>query len=575
MKTRNAVSAAGAIVLAAALAAGAPLGPGAVAASSATGPVAGADAPLRSKPSLDRPAQAALAALRAHGSALGFSTGGGASALGRLHTVEITDVIADRFGTHVRMERRYAGLQVIGGDFVVHLTPDGAWNGVSATLRGPVQVSLIPGLNAASAVPLALLASVPGAIATSAPRLVVDASSGTARLAWLVRTAGQHKDGMPSLRDIYVDARNGRLGLVDEQIHAADGLGESHYSGVVALNTLLDGSLYELQDLGRGGSTTVDAEGRTDDCLPVPLPLCTSNAPGTRVTDDDNRWGNGGLLDPQTVAVDAQYGAMSTWDYFLDRHGRRGNAGDGVGTLSRVHYGSGFANAFYNEECRCVTYGDGDGKSFGPLVSLDIAAHEITHGLSSATAKLFNSGEAGGLGEASSDIFAAMVEFHAGNKADPGDYTVGEKIFLRGAERKAVRYMDQPSRDGASPDCFAPGIADFGVHGAAGPANHFFFLLAEGSGSQAINGVQYDSPTCDGSTVAGIGRTKAAKIWYRALTAYFTSAMGYTDARRAVLQAAQELYGVDSKEAAAVKAGWDAVGVSAGASRTQQGGGLL
>ncbi|MGQ0624198.1 MAG: M4 family metallopeptidase [Sporichthyaceae bacterium] len=575
MNTRSTASVAAAMVLAAALALGATPSAG----TSLAGAVTEAGTEQGGTARLDRSAEpavaAALAALRENGATLGFSSRGGADALGRLHTVEVTDVIADRFGTHVRMERRYGGLAVIGGDFVVHLRPSGEWNGTSATLRGPLHVDLIPKLSAASAIPLALLASVPGALVTSAPRLVIDASSAAARLAWLVRTEGRRADGLPSVREVYIDARHGRVGLIDDQIHAADGLGHSHYSGVVGLSTLLEGGLYELQDLRRGGSRTVNAEGRTDDCLPVALPLCTANAPSTPFTDPDNRWGNGGLLDPQTVAVDAQYGAMATWDYFAARHARRGNSADGVGILSRVHYGSGFANAFYNEECRCVTYGDGDGKVIGPLVSLDIAAHEITHGLSSATAKLFNSGEAGALGEATSDIFAAMVEFHADNPADPGDYLVGEKIFLGPGAGKAVRYMDRPSRDEASPDCFAPGIAEFGVHSAAGPANHFFFLLAEGSGRHTINGVRYNSPTCNDAELAGIGQVKAARIWYRALTTYFTSAMGYTDARRATLQAASELYGAQSAEARAVGAAWTAVAVPTVAVRTGQGGGLF
>ena len=84
-----------------------------------------------------------------------------------------------------------------------------------------------------------------------------------------------------------------------------------------------------------------------------------------------------------------------------------------------------------------------------------------------------------------------------------------------------------------------------------------------GSGRKTINGVPYDSPTCNGSTVRGIGRDQAAQIWYRALTHYFTSGTDYRAARAAVLSSAKDLYGAKSKQAAAVAAAWDAVNVRA------------
>ncbi len=115
--------------------------------------------------------------------------------------------------------------------------------------------------------------------------------------------------------------------------------------------------------------------------------------------------------------------------------------------------------------------------------------------------------------------------------------------------------MDKPSKDGGSKDCWSSAVGDLDVHYSSGPPNHFFYLLSEGSGAKTINGVSYNSPTSNGSTVTGIGRDKAVQIWYKALTTYMTSTTNYKGARTATLSAASALYGAGSTEYAAVERG--------------------
>ena len=93
-------------------------------------------------------------------------------------------------------------------------------------------------------------------------------------------------------------------------------------------------------------------------------------------------------------------------------------------------------------------HGDGDGTQLRPLVALDVAGHEMNHGVTSRTANLVYSGESGGLNEATSDIFGTAVEFYAGNSSDPGDYLIGEKIMIGG--KGYLRNMMDPTLDGAS-----------------------------------------------------------------------------------------------------------------------------
>ncbi|AZM62444.1 MULTISPECIES: M4 family metallopeptidase [unclassified Streptomyces] len=500
---------------------------------------------------------AAASVLADRAAALGLTAG---------RRTKVRDVVIDADGSrHIRYDRTYRRLPVLGGDFVLHLAPDGSYRGVTRATRAPIDLPTVtPGLAAPEAADLAadtLRAARLGETLeklTAKPELVVDALHGAPRLAWRTDAVAQDRDGNPVARTVLTDARTGARIDAWDSLATVSGDGRSLYGGTVPLETTATASGYELKDPTRGGTYTGDAGNRTDLCV---LVLCLDRAPAPVVTDADNHWGSGTEADRVTVAVDAQYGTDVTWDYYEDVHGRRGIAGDGKGSYNRVHYGNDYNNAFWDDRCFCMTYGDGDGTQMGPLVSLDVAGHEMTHGVTSKTAGLAYSGESGGLNEATSDIFGTLVEFHADNAEDPGDWLIGEEIVRDGFGRDALRHMDEPSKDGASADCWDASVKDLDVHHSSGVANHFAYLLAEGSGAKTLGGVAHSSPTCDGSTVTGIGRDALGAIWYRALTVYMTSSTDYAGARTATLKAAADLYGEDGAEYAAVGAAWSAVGV--------------
>ncbi|WP_425247537.1 M4 family metallopeptidase [Streptomyces sp. NEAU-NA10] len=511
----------------------------------------------------DRPSRAtaldnAAAVLAEHAVSLGLTAAQGTTA---------RDVIVDEDGTqHVRYDRTYHRLPVLGGDFVVHLAPDGAYRGANRATRTEISLpTTTPALSAPKAADVAanaLRATHLGETLkklTAKPRLVVDALHGAPRLAWQTNVAALDSLGNPVARAVLTDARTGAQIDAWDTLETATGDGRSLYGGTVPLETTLSGSAYQLKDATRGNTYTGDAANKTDLCF---LGICVSRAPSTVFTDADNHWGTGTTADRATAAVDAQYGTDVTWDYYKNVHGRNGIAGDGKGSYNRVHYGTRYNNAFWDDSCFCMTYGDGDGTQLGPLVSLDVAGHEMTHGVTSKTAALTYSGESGGLNEATSDIFGTLVEFHANNATDAGDYLIGEKIVRSGFGRDALRYMDKPSKDGNSADYWSSTVGNLDVHYSSGVANHFAYLLAEGSGTRTVNGVTYDSPTFNGSTVTGIGRDKLGRIWYRALTVYMTSSTNYAGARTATLNAARDLYGAGSTEYDAVAAAWSAVNVN-------------
>lgn len=464
------------------------------------------------------------------------------------HSYETRDVIQDDDGVaHVRMDRRIAGLRAIGADLVVQSDRFGNFATMHQTAQRLPKVDTKPALGAVRAAVRALDAH--GGSLQGRPELVIWAREDQPRLAWEVRVSGEASDGTPFEKHVVIDAATGRQLDAWDDVHtaAANGTGRTLYSGNVALTTNSISGGYELRDPSRGNTYTINLKNRTSG--------------GSILTDTDNSWGNNATSDTASAAADAQYGTAVTWDYYKNVHGRSGIANDGKGAYNRVHYGRNYANAYWSDSCFCMTYGDGNGSSVKPLVSLDVAGHEMTHGVTSRTAGLIYSGESGGLNEATSDIFGTMVEFYAANGSDAGDYLIGEKIVSSGS----LRNMVKPSSDGSSADCWYSGVGNLDVHYSSGVANHFFFLLAEGTNSSYGR-----SPTCvsgntrvatGSGTLTGIGRAAAAKIWYRALTTKMTSNTNYAGARTATIAAASELAAtLGADYSAQVAAAWSAVG---------------
>ncbi|WP_376775753.1 M4 family metallopeptidase [Kitasatospora gansuensis] len=485
--------------------------------------------------------------------------------LGSQERLVVKDVVADADGSrHLRYERTYGGLPVLGGDLIVHQDAKGSVKSVDRAIPGTLApTGLTPKLSAGQAAAQATAAvratlgtakdsdepALTSVDRTGAAQLVLWAATGSPRLAYRTTVEGVRADGTPSSQLLVTDAATGELLSSHEQVQTSNaaGTGNGVFVGNVALTTNYTGSTYELKDNTRGGQYTVTLKNK-------------QGGSGTLYTDADNAWGTGTVSSDQSAAVDAQFGAAATWDFYKNTFGRSGIRGDGVGAYSRVHYGRNYVNAFWSDSCFCMTYGDGASNTH-PLTELDVAGHEMTHGVTANTAGLNYSGESGGLNEATSDIFGSMVEFSANLPKDNPDYLIGELIDING-NGTPLRYMDKPSKDGRSADSWSSGVGSLDVHYSSGVANHFFYLLAEGSGAKTVNGVSYNSPTSNGSTLAGIGRAKAQQVWYRALTVYMTSTTDYAAARTATLNAATDLYGSGSAEYAAVAATWSAVNVN-------------
>jgi Zn-dependent metalloprotease len=321
------------------------------------------------------------------------------------------------------------------------------------------------------------------------------------------------------------------------------------YSGSQPLDVSLTTGLYSLVDLTRppltGSNATCDMGNKQITTCAI---FSTSTAVfGNFLKDNSNR---------ATAAADAHYGLQKTWDFYKSSFNRNGIDDGGRKTVSRVHYGRNYGNAFWNDSCFCMTYGDG-GSGILPLVAVDVAGHEMSHGVMSSEANLTYSGESGGLNESNSDIFGTLVEYSAKGTAN---YLIGEEIFasnysgnvLKPVDQlTAIRWMDDPTKDGISPACWSSNIGSLNVHYSSGPNNHMFYLLAHGGTS-----------ACTHQSVTGIGQGPAAQIWYKAITQYMSAGTDYHGARTAALQAASDLYGNGSANYNAVAAAFSAVDVN-------------
>ena len=287
-------------------------------------------------------------------------------------------------------------------------------------------------------------------------------------------------------------------------------------------------------------------------------------------SDSDNDWTDG-------ANVDAHVYAGYTYDYYFKRFGRRGldNANirirslthpvnrDEARNVSAAVLGTFFVNAFYAGN-GIMVYGEGlpsnltlGGQRWNFLAgSLDVVAHELTHGVTDYTSRLIYRGQSGALNEAFSDIMAASVMFYfhrPGTGAGSADYVVGNDVVTPGG----IRNMENPQVFG-DPDHFRDlfrGVEDNeGVHINSTIVTHAFYLSIEGGTNRT-----------SGLSVQGIGaanREQMERVFYRAFTQLMPSNATFSTARAVTIQAAQDLYGSGSAPERALIEAWNAVGVN-------------
>jgi Zn-dependent metalloprotease len=464
---------------------------------------------------------------------------------------------ADEVGLeHIRFDQFVNGVRVFEGEAIAHVDRLGRAT-FTNSIKRDVRISTTPSISEATAVGTAMTELAPrGAYSTKSELVILPRGEHTDRtqLTWHVTVYIDNGIDQQSQWEYFVNAHDGSVALKFDGLPTVLGTARTMYSGDQSIDVAVSGTGYALIDPLRGsngGNYTVNLNNATSGGATVTGPT-TVFGTGNK-TDSSGGTGD----DRITAAAEAHWGLQRTWDYFKNFHGRNGIDNAGTRTYSRVHYSTAYSNASWSDACYCMTYGDG-GSTFYPVISLDVAGHEMAHGVMSREANLTYRGESGGLNESSSDIFGTLVEWTVSSAADAPDWWIGERIYRSNyaangtyTQTRALRYMDDPRKDGASPACYSKNMKGLDVHYSSGPNNHFFYLLANGGTS-----------ACNGRVVTGIGRDDAARIWYKAISDYMTASTGYAGARAAVLNAAAALFGVGSPQYNAAAAAYSAINVN-------------
>ncbi|MEV4188147.1 M4 family metallopeptidase [Streptosporangium canum] len=434
--------------------------------------------------------------------------------------------------TYVPYTRTYAGLPVYGGDFVVVTNSTGGVLSTSVAQTETLNVGTTPKVEAQKAAEIAK-AEITNAAEVSTPKLSVMAQ-GSGRLAYEVVVNGTN-NGRESKMHVFVDALTGEVVEKSDEVMAGQGTG--YYNGPVTI-----------------GTTSGTTNSMTD---PVRTGVRCGGQNGSAYTGPDDNWGNGSGTDLETACVDALHAAGKEWDMLSAWLGRSGFNGTGGGFPARV--GLSDVNAYWNGSYTNFGRSQDSQRQATPI---DVVAHEYGHAIFQTTpGGSTGSNEKGGLNESTGDIFGALTEYYANEPAqyDPPDFSVGEEVNLVGSG--PIRYMHKPSQISGHPDCYSASVPNMEVHAGAGVQNHWFYLLAQGTNPTDGQPV---SPTCNGSTLTGIGIQKAGQIFMGALQRK-TTTWTHSLVRKASLEAAVQLFPGSCTEFNATKAAWTAVSVPAAA----------
>ncbi|MFI2809864.1 pre-peptidase C-terminal domain-containing protein [Microbulbifer sp. M83] len=207
---------------------------------------------------------------------------------------------------------------------------------------------------------------------------------------------------------------------------------------------------------------TVDMDNRTSGGSIFAIDSC----PASGTPYNDYRYINGAF----SPLNDAHYFGNVVFDLFSDWYG---TAPLTQKLRLRVHYGNSYENAFWDGSQ--MTFGDGASR-FYPLVSLDVTAHEVSHGFTEQNSNLRYSAQSGGINEAFSDMAGEAAEYYMRGS---NDWLVGQEIFKSSG---ALRYFEDPTRDGNSIGNAADYYSGMDVHHSSGVFNRAFYLLANSTG---------------------------------------------------------------------------------------------
>ena len=464
--------------------------------------------------------------------------------------LELVHSQIDSYGKHhFQYRQMFAGIPVWGSDLKLHLKSDNSVYLMNGRFQPTItNLNTTPSITQADAEEKVLKDLNTSWVATiSSDLMVFKKQSGEAALTYKVEV----QSSMAERWIYFIDATKGELvhKINNFQEIVVTGQGQDSNGDLRSFNAWSESGIFYMVDPTTPLNDPIHDPINETKPLGDTYILDARNGDGSSLFNStsnnvDSNW------DP--VAVSAMANTKIVYDYYLNTHGRQSIDDNNKNLMVAIHFGNNYGGAFWSGTF--MVYGDGDGTVFGPLARcLDVAAHEMTHGVVETTAGLIYENQSGALNESFSDIFGAMV--------DRDDWLMGEDCTI--ASPGYLRNMQDPSQ-GLDPQPTkmseyqnlpnTPDGDNGGVHVNSGIPNRAAYLIAEGL-------------TAEGSGTS-IGKDKMEQIFYRALTTYLTSSSQFIDARRATIQAAEDIHGPGSAEVQAVANGWDVVEVVEGSQPT-------
>jgi Zn-dependent metalloprotease len=353
---------------------------------------------------------------------------------------------------------------------------------------------------------------------------------------------------------VFIDAHSGALVAnlsssenLSADIHVISAKNQGYYRHVEKLNSDSPASAVacELISLQDGGLLNLDAEAceftGKQACQVLPPKEWSGNLAPLRF--NFSACAQADALDP--AALRAEENAKKFLDYFERTHSRDSYDDRGSAVVSAVHVGIGMDTARWYRKSKVLAYGDGDGIVTGDYTwAVDVAGHELTHGVIEASAGLVSMGESGAISESLADFFGEMIEKES-------DWKVGKKLFIHNQEENAVRDLADPHRLMGSYFDPSNGPQKRAYPGARSEMAEISYPCVAGNDQCAI----HFNATIPGHAWflihESLGKAKAEALLYLALTQYFGERPSFGEAAQDVLQACEFL--LNSSDCAQVK----------------------
>jgi pseudolysin len=483
----------------------------------------------------------------------------GLSASTQKNTLRVVSMHKDfKSISHQRMQQLYQGAPVIGGYAIVHAKEGVGFSANQNSLvTGKVFQDIAQDVGQApekaqidNALNSQLKAYKGQKISNKKASLVVFLDKNN-KAHWAVKTSFQAESGkaIPEKPTAYVEPVTLKVFASWNDIKterseaAAKGYGGNERTGKYYYGFDADG--YPALEITRNASSStcymenenvkvVDMEGEYySDNSPMKWACSNAVSNNTYLTGHD---GDGydeinGAYSPTNDSMYAGYVIKHMYRDWYNLEVLRKSDGSPMQLVMRVHYGENYENAYWDG--KQMTFGDG-GSWMYPLVSMGVGAHEISHGFTEQNSGLEYWGQSGGMNESFSDMAAQAAEYYSTGEAS---WMIGERIMKEDSGYEALRFMDQPSKDGRSVDTAGDYYDGLDVHYSSGVYNHLFYLM---------------------STTEGWTARKAFDVMVKANQDYWSPYSDFDEAAEGVLSAARD-YGYDLEQ---VKAALDKVEVN-------------